>query len=130
MLFQSEPDEEKERDGKSDEACHLCRFEKTENKFIVIASQVFEEETRCRVEHDVERERLSFRMIRGAKDEEKSEDEDVELAFPNFRRPKRLIAVGVERERRFRIEDAEGRACRRTESVAVQEIGCAAERLP
>ena len=68
-------------------------------------------------------------MIRRAKDEEKCEDEDVKLAFPDFRRPQGLAAVGMEGERRLGIEDAERGAGWCAEGIAVQKIGRAAERL-
>ena len=130
MLFEAEPEEERECDGKGDETRHLCGFEQSKDEFVVVAAQVFKEEACGGVEHDVEGERLSLRMIRRAKDEEKREDEDVKLTFPDFRWPQGLVAIREERESAFRIEYSKGRACRSTESVPVHEIGATTNSLP
>lgn len=68
-------------------------------------------------------------MIGRAEQQQQGEDDDIELALPDFSRPERLVAVGEMGKGSRRINDAEGRTRRGTKRIAIQQIGTAAKGL-
>ena len=104
-------------------------MKETEHESRVITAQVFEEETRRRVEHDVECEGLPLDVREAAVEQQDGENHHVELPLPDLGGPERLVAVGVMGERRTGVDDAVGHACGRAESVAVQQVRTTAEGL-
>lgn len=107
----------------------LCARERPENLFCIVAAQEFERKACRAVEHDVERKRAALDMRESAVEQQNGENREVELSLPDLRGPERRVPVDVVGERRGGIQDAVTRAGRRTESVAVQQVRAAAERL-
>ena len=107
LSIELKPDEEDGGNEKGCDARGLGARDEAEHLLRVIAAQEFEPEAREAVEHDVEGEALALGVVCRAEEQEQCEDDDVELSFPDFSRPERLVAVRVVGERGRRIDDAE-----------------------
>lgn len=115
--------------GKGDDAGHLGGFEDAQYQLRVVTPQVFKAEACQGVEHDVEGKGLSLGVGKGTVQEQKAEDEEVQLALPDFGRPQGLCSVGVVGKGGLGIEDAEASAGRCPEGIAVQQVGTAPQPL-
>ena len=100
-------EEEDQGNGESGKTRRLGTREEAEDLFRIIAAQEFEAEAGGTVEHDVEREALSFGMVCRAEQEQQCEDDDIELSFPDLSRPEGLTAVDMVCQCRIRVDDAE-----------------------
>lgn len=91
--------------------------------------EVFQEETEEGVKHNVEAEGGASGVFEAGVPEEKAQNDEVSLAFPDLCRPQGLGAVGVVGQGGGGVEDAEVGAGGVAEGVAVHEVRNAADGL-
>ena len=68
---------------------------KSQGQRAVVSPEVFQEEAEKGIQHDVEAEGGTSGMFEAGVPEEQTQNDKISLAFPDFRRPQGLGAVGV-----------------------------------
>lgn len=91
--FKLQEQKDDEGGGKGDDTRPLGRFEAGKEASIV-AAQEFEKEALYCIEHDIDAKDLSLFMWQDTVKEQEDKEENIDLPFPYFCRPKGLIAVG------------------------------------
>lgn len=113
---------------KSGQGSELGAF-KSQGQRAVVSPEVFQEEAEKGIKHDVEAEGGTSGMFEAGVPEKQTQNDKISLAFPDFRRPQGLGAVGVVGQSGGGVEDAEVSPCGMTKSIAVHEIGNTADGL-
>lgn len=127
-VFDRKEYEHRSRCHKSGQGSELGAF-KSQGQRAVVSPEVFQEEAKKGIKHDVEAEGGTSGMFEAGVPEKQPQNDKISLAFPNFRRPQGLGAVGVVGQSGGGVEDAEVSPRGMTKSIAVHEIGNTADGL-